>query len=836
MSDLTYKNYSVADIQGMNTIKEVKKAGKEMGISGYTTWKKKNGDIEKAKRLMISEIQEERKEGEEYEKVQTRRDDNEEAKRNLASNLADLTGQSIDWFMTKDLDYLNTLARDLEDADLRINSAPPLPSSDPTSLSGRPSYEDDIVDTSMIRDKDKPPIPRRLPETRGQEVLSKSGLAMNEMDVEDALTEAIKKGDMKAVEKILEDGGVPVEEIKGVVDTARKMNKALNKKSFEDGSWLTKGLAALGAPELAAWQAGMDALGLGMTPKDRQDLNDLINGDFKGSTGDGLKLMMKAGANPTAWANMFSATAKKRGEKVYNDFTDIFTKADIYKDRDESEAPVQNIIANRKNIIKQQEKEGRELNILQGNDDDKYSGVTYKEGKDFEQDITAPHLKEYGGSEDLAWWEKVGKFFVDAGIALAEEMADPLGFIEIVGGKAVKSDRLKQMEERLKKKDPRSYALYNRAMKRHISTIEKASVTNRDTSLIENHKPIAKQLGNIMRVSLEENAALLREGKEGFLSREQVKEYLDYSKKLQTGNVSYREMARMNMRFNDAIGGAENLPENLREKYNQWTTEEKTMLSSRGAGDSELAIESDEVIKAEERSLQRARVDKENLKQRIKEEEIDDFNREVINSRTDQITTGYVDTDNKNRAELRPRIIWGNTDQYIPTEEEDRNDDLINAKMMMWDTLRTEDNKTDNPLLQAQLKAEANRYKNTFPTPPDNGFKKVVKENYNEKMGYETSYCKYTEVPVAFLKHSERQLIPVYAPISESMPLLRKPEEVQGEFTRLEPNQDTSINKRVNEMRMPNRFPERILRGYRGRTLLPPSKKFNPWINQNYIM
>ena len=835
MSDLSYKGYSVDDINKMTTIKQVKDAGKKMGIPGYSTWKKKNGDIQKAKRLMINEIQEERKEGEEKEEVITRRSDNVDAKTAIARSIADLTGEDFNYLMTKDLDWLNKLSRDLEDADMRINETGSFDEVDDSVMRSKDKPKPPPVPKQLPPDTLPPPLPRRLPETKGQEILSKSGLAKDRMDVEDALTEAIKNGDMKAVENILQDAGVPTEEIKGVVDTARKMNQALDKKSFEDGSWLTKGLAVLGAPELAAWQAGMNALGLGFTPKDRADLNDLINGNFKGSTSDGLKLMMKAGANPTAWANMLTATAKKRGEKVYNDFTDIFTKADIYKEREEAEAPVQSIIANRKNTIKEQEKEGRELNRLQGYDDEKYKGVTYKENKDFEKDITAPQLKEYGGSEDLAWWEKVGKFFVDAGIATLEELADPFGFIEIVGGKAVKNDRLKQMEERLKNKSPRSYALYNRAMKRHINTIEKAAITNRDTAVIENHKPIAKQLGNIMKAALEENAALLREGKEGFLSREQVKEYLDYSKQLQTGNVSYRNMARMNMRFMDAIGGVENLPENIRDKYNQWTTDEKSLLSSRGAGDSELATETDEVVNEEAKVLQQARVDKENLKQRIKEEQIDDFNREVITSRTDQITTGYVDTDNKNRAELRPRIVWGNTDQYIPTEEEDRIDDLINNNMMMWKTLRTEDNSVDNTLLQAQLQAEANRYKNTFPTPPDNGFKKVVKENYNERMGYKTDYCNYSEVPIAFLKHSERSLIPVYAPISESVPLLRKPEQVQGEFTQVQPNQDTSINKRVNEMRMPNRFPERILRGYRGRTLLPPSKKFNPWINQNYI-
>ena len=813
----SYKGYTVDDINNIDKMGELKEIGKKMRIYGHTSWKKKDGGMEKAKSAIIREIQEERKEEEEEEKYPDEGDEKErefeenQAKEKVILQIASLTGEDPEKLRNKSFDWLNNMLRDIEDADLRIN-APPLPTSDPTTLKDRPDYEGDIIDESMIRDKDKPKLPRRLPETKGQEILSKSGLAMNEMDVEDALTEAIKKGDMKAVEKILQDGGVPTEEIKGVVDTARKMSKALNKKSFEDGSWLTKGLSALGAPELAAWQAGMNAIGLGFTPKDRENLNDLINGDFKGSTGDGIKLMMKAGANPTAWANMFTMTAKKRGERVYNSFSDLVGGGeDIYKEREEAEAPAQRIIKDRQDTLRNKEKRGREINRLKGKDDDEYTGPVYKKGKEFETAIKSHHLSEYGGKDDYSGWKKAGNFLVELGLATVEELVDPFGFIEIVKGKPVKTNKLLELEKELKAKDPRKYAEYQSAMNKHVRALEKASVTSREQELIEDHKPVAKQLGNLMTATLEENAKLLKEGKDPILSPEQVEEYYNYSKALSIGNISYRNLARIKSVWDEDID-ATKLPPNLREKYNQWSLEEETILSSQGAGDSELNIADDEVVQNEvrERGAQ---------KRQIKQKAIDDFNREVVESRTDLISTGYVDTDNKNRAELRPRIVYGNTDaQLMPTPEEVANDEFVSNNMMMWQTTRTENNSTDNPVLQAQLKREAGLLEKTFAMPKDNGTKRVVKNSYKQKRGYQVNYCEYDNLPKEYLKFTQRQMIPQTASIKESLPLMIKPEQATELFTQdTEPNMDVSVNKKIDIMKIPGWFPETRLRGYRNR-------------------
>jgi hypothetical protein len=808
----SYKGYTVEEARKLNTINGIKKVAKEMGISGYTTWKKKNGDIERGRNLIIREIEEERKEGEEMEQVEERRGDDMEAKEKIAKQVAEMTGESLDYFMSKDLDWLNKLQRDLEDADMRIQS----------NLD-----DEDLIDTRLDREVGI--------KNQAQMILDKVATDKPVMRKDKVIKSLVNK-DIKGFEMALKEGGIPIDEIKKMVPIAQKLNNSINKQTLNDGSWLSKGMTALGAPELAVWQAGMKAIGLDMSPQRKKELQDLINGEYKGSTGNAITTLLEASVNPDAWGSMLTTTAKKRTDKVVNSFNDMIGKGDdIYEEGREKEKGVQQIIKDRKNTLKEQERKARELHKLKGGTDEDYSGPVYREDKNFEKNIGQVHLSEYGGKDDYSGWQKVGNFFKDLGIGLAEEFVDPFGMIEIVGGKPVKSDKLLDLEKQLKEKDPRKYAEYEKQVNKHIATLQKASVTDRNKEMISNHKPVAKQLGNIMRATLEENALLIKEGKEPLLSKDQVAEYVRYRDLLESGRISYHDLARITNRFGSDLP-MDKLPQKLQDKYFQWQMEEESMLKSQGAGDSNLNIAGDVEAQEEMRNMEKAKRNKKEIEQRIKEQKIDDENREVIQSRADVISTGYVDTDNKNRAELRPRIVWGDTDaQLMPTEEQDRIDDLINSKMMMWKTLRTENNDTDNPLLQRQLQAEANRYKNTFPTPVDNGSKKVVKTNYKEKMGYETDNCNYDNVPVAFLKITDRKLIPVYAPKSESLPLLRKPEQVQAPFTEPQPNQDTSINQRVTELRMRNRFPERILQGYKGTTLNTPSTRFNPWMNMNYI-
>ena len=806
-SIIEYKGVTLEDVNQINTMKDIKAVAKKLGVKGYTTWKKKDKSIDFYKRKLVSEIEEERKEGEEEESKAQQKSlsrDEEEAKEKIVLQISALTGENPKKLRGKSFDFLNKTLRNIEDAETRLVPAESTGGYIPTA-----QFEDEVDDNI-----------RR--QSRAKDILDESGLVDMPIN-KDKLMKSIINGNMKAFEAELSKAGIPVDDIKALVPVANKLNKAINKQSLQDGSWLSKGMAVLGAPELALWQNGMKAIGLNMSAKDTADLQALINGEYKGSTTEAMGTLFKASANPDAWGNMLSMTAKKRLDRVGNSFTDIFSKDDIYKEREAGEEGVQGIIRDRKATLKEQEKRARELWRLQGKKDEDYAGPVYREDKDFEKAITPVHLSEYGGKDDYSGWAKVGNFFKELGIGIAEELLDPFGFIEIVNGKAVKTDKLKELERQLKEKDPRKYAEYQSQINSHMNALQKASVKDRNQAMIDNHKPVAKQLGNVIRDTLEENARLIREGKPPLLSPEKVKEYIGYRDMLSSGNVTYHQLARITNRFDSDVP-MDKLPQNLKEKTTQWKMEEETMLKSQGAGDSNLNVSGDEVANEELRNIQRAKENQMEAEKQIKQKAIDDFNREVIKSRTDAITTGYVDTDNKNRAELRPRIVFGDTDgQLNPSPAEVLNDEIVSNSMMMWQTTRTENNSTDNPLLQRQLRAESNLLKETFPMPSDNGFKRTIKQSYNQKRGMAVDYSNYNRVPEAYLKYSTHKLIPVYAPISESLPLMVKPEQATELFTQsTEPERDVSINMRVDKAVMPNRFPETRLK-----TIPPKNRVLN---------
>ena len=111
---------------------------------------------------------------------------------------------------------------------------------------------------------------------------------------------------------------------------------------------------------------------------------------------------------------------------------------------------------------------------------------------------------------------------------------------------------------------------------------------------------------------------------------------------------------------------------------------EESKLRARDDTEAPLNIASDQSL------LEKGESQLDNMKNRIameeaiKEKKIDDFNREVIESRADVVSTGFVDTDNKGRATLRPRIVWGDTDRLLPDPTEVRENTREIDSMLMW--------------------------------------------------------------------------------------------------------------------------------------------------------
>ncbi len=196
----------------------------------------------------------------------------------------------------------------------------------------------------------------------------------------------------------------------------------------------------------------------------------------------------------------------------------------------------------------------------------------------------------------------------------------------------------------------------------------------------------------------------------------------------------------------------------------------------------------------------------------------------MIESLVDQITTGYVNTESYGRPELKPRIVYGNTDaQLNPSINAVRRAQLFRESSLMWPQLSTENNRRDNVLYQKNLENERKRYSKTFAVP--NPFER---QSVQKQIGYVNKNQEEEDllIPSAYIKFAQRKLIPVYNLSKEEMKMLRDPEQVQSPFTRTEPATDFTVNMRKTERSMTNKYPERVLRNYKG-SVITPTKRPN---------
>ena len=779
-------------------ITPLKKEAKKMGIKGAYKWKK--ADLEKARSIVIKAMKDRKKEKKEDKK------DKEEEGEKVEKEEEGKYDEGAEERRMKEREERLLETQEEIDKEKQLQA-------------------DDLVDTSIYRG---------MGAGRGQQILDKiADDRSNKQLAKDAAKNAYNTGkdlvsskNQQEFERKLVEKGVPVDKIKEYKNLYDKASKHITKAKLEDGSWLVDLTTAFTGPELAVYNEMVKALGLGLDKQDKQNLRDLIDGDFQGSTGDAMKAIGAGLINPEGWGAMITHTAKKRATKVYNDFTDIFSKDDIYANRNKDEQEIQQLIDTRKKKEKSDIEKAKRLARLRG---EEYTGPEYREDEKFNKARGGVKLSDYGGQDDTAWYEKVGKFFVDAGLAIQEELFDPLGFIDIATGKP--TPKLEKLEKRLKAEDPKAYAQYKSALDKHVKTLRKASVEDKNNEMIEDHKPVARQLGDIMNATLEENAKLLKEGKEPIIPKEKVEMYADYASRLKSGKVSYHNLAQIDYMFNEDTGG-KGLPGNLNEKYMQWQLEEENTLRKKGAGDSELNIAADteaskqvadiskarkDLKEAEEAEHARAIKEAKETYEMVRQEEIDHDNEQTLIKRKEVIHPGFVETAT-NKPELRPKIVFGNSDlQYSQSAEEvEKEREEIN-RMLMWKAGNmTEQNDPSSILYKRYRQNEDLRYKQTFAMP------RVVKK---DRM-----------IPQQFLRYNERIWVPVNPAKNESLPLMRQPERAQAVFNRFEDYRAETSSMREQIANRRNIFAEPNLQGYDGPAIKQDVRGFNRYRNNSYLV
>jgi len=687
--------------------------------------------------------------------------------------------------------------------------------------------EERILETAEEERKDEDLIDMRLDRevgirSRGQMSLDNSGLTRNRN--EGGLRNQISKmSKMKLptltdnqLQQIQDKLGYSVEQMKEWKSIYDKYSKGINKKTLEDGSWVSNLAVSLGVPEVKMFQAGINAIGLGFSPQDKDDWRRMLDGDTSGlSTSRQLELGLKAVLNPDVLGSTITHQVKKEVANISRDWNDMVSGKPI-KFRETGDERGLSNINERQQLEMDEIARERDLANFKNQDTSIYD-ERLKRNPTIESLKKVPKFSDYGGRDDTSFGEKFNKF---------------MNHFNPFSGPMNKSseDKYTQLLNEFKTQNPDGYARYMRDVRKHEEFLSKNRVGGRNEKITQQHLGLVGNLKDVMLETLKSN----KSGK--FLSDSQVDSlYNLYQSDI--SNMTYHDLTRMYDNFMKITGGYENLPDDAKKDLMAFEIKEQNQLGSKGSGDVALDIGTDYEVKQEEadkkaeeedrikRYDEAVKRDKEykesqDYADEIKLQEIDAENEKTMKQRRlrdDVIHPGFVET-NTNKPELRPKIIFGNTDEeyYQPPEEVRREREQI-SKMSMWSAKNmTEDHDPDSVLYKRQQSNENLRFNETIRMPS-------VPKGYGK-------------IPESFLKYNQKVWIPVFAPKSESLPMMCNPDRVQLPFTKPEPEQNTSTSEMEQIQTRPNIFPEPYLQGYKGNYISNNTRGFNYVRNNRYLV
>jgi hypothetical protein len=564
-----------------------------------------------------------------------------------------------------------------------------------------------------------------------------------------------------------------------------------------------------GAPELALLQQASDFLGTTYSNKDHEDLMRVIRGEKSGRSGaEDFKLGMKLVVNPVEWARLAGEEAFAVGENAISGISDVVRKVrGLKKDVRDPEADVaRGVVKQRTDALKKKIAQEKKLAEIKG---EKYSGLS--EDDIVEDKLKMPKLSDFGGKDEKSALETLG-----------ETIAETALFVP----KRAFGDEDEVMKERFRKSDPAGYKRYEEAMRRYQNKKDRILET-RGENIKGDAKRLRSDLASVIDSILDEEKRNLQSGGKQRINDLDLEELHDISLTLRDNEtaITYDNLAEL------YAGIKVNVPKNIlsssdvKNKMGAFDYLENTMLKPKTDTEADLRVSTNDKFKNTLEMKDRLDKKQKQIEDAIEEKRIDDERLEVIQSRADNITHGYVDTDNKGRPEYKMRVFYGNTDaQLMTTAAEKRRATLLHDTALMWPQLNTEDNSRANTLWQKQQAWEKQRYSKTFqpPNPRDLlGLDKDKKQrnglNHESKRKDKFNY----RIPESFIRIGQRELIPVY-PMT-NVPDLRVPEQAQAPFNTPEPQNDFGSIKREERV-MPNRFPERFLKNYNGPVIKPKRK------------
>ena len=595
--------------------------------------------------------------------------------------------------------------------------------------------------------------------------------------------------------------GASESQLKALEVVSNKVQQAYGDKNyFKSGKWIEDIASNLLPAELKAVNWFQKAVGW-YDDKDAEELDKIMDGKSDLSTLQQISVTTRA---ITSLKGLSQLTQRVIDQGV-DDITQGVQKANkimkgeyrTEKDiRDEVDEMEINEIAKKKN---QEIANAEELSDLKGQ---KYSGPSEFRAPQFS---TRPVAGDYDQNLKLKSGKEMNtRDAIEAGIG---------GFSKVARrftGLRTREVGEMDMEEQLKKTNPKAYDEMKRDQKRYDDdTKRRHTIKSRKDKITDpEHIKLRKQLSDQINNVLQKNKELRKNG-DG-LRDDQIEELVELRDWVGDTSmpINYENLNAIYMTTSNMSRSIPELDERVRSDLTNYEASEESKLRARDDTEAPLNIASDQSLLEKGDKQLNYMKNKIAMETAIEEKKIDDFNREVIDSRADVVSTGFVDTDNKNRATLRPRIIWGNTDRLLPDPAEVRENTREIDRMLMWSNTDIEKPYNNNDFLyQRRLQQERKRYDKTF-TLPRVAFPSTNVPQY--KVNRLPRYDDDERLPESFIRLTNRKLISVY-PSDEEYMWHRDVREIPEKFAKFEPEDSYTINQKAEEKTMINVFPEKTL-------------------------
>ena len=577
--------------------------------------------------------------------------------------------------------------------------------------------------------------------------------------------------------------------------------KNLTKEKLADGSWLT-GLASLSYPEIQIMQDVINMTPLGLSSKDKSNLENLLSKDKNKnssvSTNDGVKTILKSLINPDAVGTIL----KTRGDQITADAAEgldsWWRKATgAAPKKDETLGALEDIIGGRIKTEDAKNKRQQDLDLLKGKkviekptppvkEVDK-GIVGLKPGMD--KGITGGKFKPVGdfGAGEI---DKNQLSIADIlkppevpGMQQTTAGQDAFGFLKGIFvpnyGLGDKRNTPEGALEWLKTNNPAAYSEYNKKKFNYDKTVKKAGMSINSEVDMMYHKEEVLRARKFTR-DLLKKASDLKE-----LTDQEIEDIYDISETLESvlkgdSKITYKDLDDL------TLGVINMIPEGILQAGNilgNFTDSQLKGLKASFKGDSNLTNFDSSLKQGKGRTI---KINKDPYKEGDDKDPPDgkdpkDPKKEITETTLDKKESSKGDTDDTSWSDLRPRMKWGGTDEmFIRSEDNVNIGNLVAAARGIEEAGWGNGNADENMLFRRTLKTDSMQYNpnGTNPMPNSNNYVKKYfnqnKKNQKQPIFNNNSYfgqthyidsndpyhyCKYKQPFIPFSTTSDKDFI-----------------------------------------------------------------------------